>query len=99
MSIVIPQEIENIILDFKHQQLFAKVMDELKEVFEICCCCEEQKVTYFNDTCDGCDRYICSECYIMHKHEPDHHDISLICNECYYGFLDDYGLHIDWMNF
>ena len=103
----LPNEIENIILKYKYQLLMNNVLQELTTIFDTCCCCNQNKPRFFNDTCDSCAGYICTDCYVIHNEEHDH-DSSLLCTECHVicfeNFLrmkydyDDINT-IDWMNF
>jgi len=93
----IPTDVKNIIYKFQQELFMNDVLRELIEVFDTCCCCNQDKPRFFNDTCNGCDGYICNNCYTTHfKDNP-----NITCNECYNDLLAEYEdiNGIDWMNF
>ena len=92
-NIKLPQEIDNLILDYKHQLLYSKVMDDLKHVFSYCNSCTLKKVNYKNLPtkkniyCNECNEFICDDCYYQYPR-----DICFLCQETH-NYYDEYSLN------
>ena len=72
---LLPQELETIIYKYQHQLNMKDVIEEMKQVFRLCQCCDENK---YMDICSQpycceCQHFICYDCNCIQMN---------ICRDC-----------------